>query len=76
VAKLVENLQPIDLVGSFGQVTYSSSRNHLSWDNTDIRYTNNRLKLFRKGVSLPETLDNNPTVGLVEQHVRIALFMF
>lgn len=51
-----------DHVGSFAQVTYSASSNHFSWDNTDIRYANNNLKLFGKTVSYGATFNNNPTV--------------
>ena len=51
-----------DHVGSFAQVTYSGIANHFSWDNTDIRFANNNLKLFGKTVSYGATFNNNPTV--------------
>jgi hypothetical protein len=48
-------------IGSFVQVTYDSQGNHFSWDNTDIRYANNR-KLFGRSLAYGVTLNNNPTV--------------
>jgi len=48
-------------VGSFVQVTYHTSSDHFSWDNTDIRYANS-TKLFQKDLVYGITLNNNPTV--------------
>ena len=48
-------------VGSFVQVTYHTSDDHFSWDNTDIRYANS-TKLFQKDFVYGITLNNNPTV--------------
>ena len=49
-------------VGSFLQVTYDSQADHFTWDNTDIRYANNKGKLFNKSLTYGVTLNNNPTV--------------
>ncbi|HKF50884.1 MAG TPA: hypothetical protein VKB26_01110, partial [Candidatus Acidoferrales bacterium] len=48
-------------IGGFVQATYDAQADHFSWDNTDIRYANNRLV---KGKTLVYGLDvnNNPTV--------------
>jgi hypothetical protein len=48
-------------LGGFVQLTYHTQNDHFSWDNTDIRYSNNRLV---KGKTLVYgiTLNNNPTV--------------
>jgi hypothetical protein len=42
-------------------VTYSAQDNQFSWDNTDVRYANNRT-LFGKSLSYGTTFNNNPTV--------------
>lgn len=47
--------------GGFVQTTYNVQKDHFSWDNTDIRYANNRLvrgKTLVYGIDL----NNNPTV--------------
>jgi hypothetical protein len=48
-------------LGGFVQATYNVQSDHFSWDNTDIRYANNRLV---KGKTLVYGIDlnNNPTV--------------
>jgi len=48
-------------LGGFVQATYDSQSDHFSWDNTDIRYANNRLV---KGKTLVYGIDlnNNPSV--------------
>jgi hypothetical protein len=47
--------------GGFVQVTYNTQNDHFSWDNTDIRYSNNRQ--FRgKSLVYGIDLDNNPGV--------------
>ncbi|HEV2297992.1 MAG TPA: hypothetical protein VGR72_05700 [Candidatus Acidoferrales bacterium] len=48
-------------LGGFVQATYNVQKDHFSWDNTDIRYSNNRLV---KGKTLVYGVDlnNNPTV--------------
>ncbi|HEY1434262.1 MAG TPA: hypothetical protein VGG65_02745, partial [Thermoanaerobaculia bacterium] len=48
-------------VGSFIQVTYSTSDDHFSWDNTDIRYAN-VTTLGGKELVWGLDLNNNPTV--------------
>jgi hypothetical protein len=48
-------------VGSFVQVTYSSQKDHFTWDNSDIRYAN-ATKLFKKDLAFGVTLNNNPTL--------------
>ena len=49
-------------VGSFVQITYSSQKDHFSWDNTDIRFAKNTGKLFGKPLTYGVTFNNNPTV--------------
>jgi hypothetical protein len=51
-----------DHVGSFAQVTYTSTGNHFGWDNTDIRYANNKRQLFGKSLTYGFDFNNNPTV--------------
>ena len=51
-----------DHVGSFAQVTYSSGKDHFSWDNTDIRYANTSRQLFGKAWTYGFDFNNNPTV--------------
>jgi len=48
-------------VGSFLQVTYTQVDNHVSIDNTDIRWAN-QSQLAGKDISYGVTLNNNPTV--------------
>jgi hypothetical protein len=48
-------------VGAFIQVTYSGQDDHFSWDNTDIRYSNQKT-LGGKNVVYGLTFNNNPTV--------------
>ena len=48
-------------VGSFLQVTYSGEDDHLSFDNTDIRYAR-RTQWLGKDTVYGLTLNNNPTV--------------
>jgi hypothetical protein len=49
-------------IGSFAQVTYTSTGNHFGWDNTDIRYANTSHQLFGKPLTFGLTFNNNPTV--------------
>jgi hypothetical protein len=48
-------------VGGFIQVTYSGQADHFAWDNTDIRYANDRT-LFGKDFVYGIDFNNNPTV--------------
>ena len=47
--------------GGFVQVTYNAQSDHFSWDNTDIRYSNNR-QFKGKTLVYGIDLDNNPGV--------------
>jgi hypothetical protein len=47
--------------GGFAQVTYTHSDDHISMDNTDLRYAN-FLKLKGTNIDYGFTLNNNPTV--------------
>lgn len=47
--------------GGFVQVTYNIQSDHFSWDNTDIRYSNNR-QFNGKSLVYGIDLDNNPGV--------------
>jgi hypothetical protein len=49
-------------VGSFVQVTYDAQGDHFSWDNTDVRYANNKGHFMDKSLTYGLTLNNNPTV--------------
>ena len=49
-------------VGSFVQVTYDAQGDHFSWDNTDVRYANNKGHFMDKPLTYGLTLNNNPTV--------------
>lgn len=48
-------------LGGFMQMTYNVQSDHFSWDNTDIRYSNNHL-LKGKALVYGIDLNNNPTV--------------
>jgi hypothetical protein len=47
--------------GGFVQVTYDAQADHFSWDNTDIRYSNNR-QFHGKSLVYGVDVNNNPTV--------------
>lgn len=49
-------------VGSFLQVTYSTTDDHFSMDNTDIRFANVKTTAGGKEFVYGVTLNNNPTV--------------
>jgi len=48
-------------LGGFVQVTYDSQADHFSWDNTDVRYSNNG-KFAGKSLVYGVDINNNPTV--------------
>jgi hypothetical protein len=48
-------------LGGFVQVTYDAQDDHFTWDNTDIRYSNNR-EFHGKSLVYGLDINNNPTV--------------
>ncbi len=48
-------------LGGFVQVTYDAQADHFSWDNTDVRYANNR-QFHGKSLVYGVDINNNPTV--------------
>jgi len=47
--------------GGFVQVTYDAQADHFSWDNTDVRYANNR-RFYGRSLVYGLDINNNPTV--------------